>query len=115
MRWEYSAPITEKYGRLVNLDIAPGFTAEAPVVATDPEGTITGQNYPDSLVHPDKHGFEPRVGVGVATDFRLVDADSRGIRSVFQHVDLSEHRDSDGAAIAAVEELERVRTARPIR
>ena len=28
IRWEYGAPITELYGRLVNLDIAPGFTAE---------------------------------------------------------------------------------------
>ncbi len=25
MRWEYSAPITELYGRLVNLDVDPGF------------------------------------------------------------------------------------------
>ncbi len=63
MRWEYSAPIVEKYGRLVNLDLAPGFTSEAPVVAAHPEGAITGQNYPDSLIHPDKGGFEPRVGV----------------------------------------------------
>ena len=34
VRWEYSAPITELYGRLVNLDIAPGFAAVAPVVAS---------------------------------------------------------------------------------
>ena len=33
MRWEYGAPITELYGRLVNLDITPGFAAVAPVVA----------------------------------------------------------------------------------
>ena len=26
VRWEYSTPITELYGRLVNLDIAPGFS-----------------------------------------------------------------------------------------
>ena len=31
-------PITELYGRLVNLDIAPGFAAVAPVVASDPVG-----------------------------------------------------------------------------
>ncbi len=62
MRWEYGSPITELYGRLVNLDIAPGFGAVAPVVATNPTGTITGQRYPDSLIHPDKHAFEPRVG-----------------------------------------------------
>jgi trimeric autotransporter adhesin len=50
MRWEYGAPITELYGRLVNLDIAPGFAAVAPVVG-------------NALVRPDKHEFEPRVGL----------------------------------------------------
>jgi hypothetical protein len=64
MRWEYGAPITELYGRLVNLDIAPGFAAEAPVVANSPLGALTGKKYPDSLILPDKRGFEPRVGIG---------------------------------------------------
>jgi len=63
IRWEYGSPITELYGRLVNLEIAPGFGAEAPVVAANPVGTLTGQRYPDSLVDPDKHGFEPRIGI----------------------------------------------------
>ena len=63
VRWEYGAPITELYNRLVNLDIALGFTAAAPLVATDPVGTLTGQAYPNSLVRPDKRGFEPRVGL----------------------------------------------------
>jgi outer membrane receptor protein involved in Fe transport len=63
VRWEYSEPITELYGRLVNLDIAPGFSAVAPVVASMPTGALTGQQYPDSLVRPDKHGVEPRVGI----------------------------------------------------
>jgi hypothetical protein len=63
VRWEYGSPITELYGRLVNLDLAPGFTAEAPVVANKPAGTITGQHYPDSLVRPDKHGFQPRIAL----------------------------------------------------
>ncbi|MBV8820133.1 MAG: TonB-dependent receptor, partial [Acidobacteriaceae bacterium] len=63
VRWEYGAPITELYGRLVNLDIAPGFTAAVPVVAGDPVGSLTGRRYPDSLVQPDKHAFEPRIGV----------------------------------------------------
>jgi len=63
MRWEYTSPITEKYGRLVNLDIAPGFTAIAPVVASDPKGSLTGQSYPDSLIRPYYHEFEPRVGI----------------------------------------------------
>jgi hypothetical protein len=50
LRWEYGGPISELYGRLVNLDIAPGFTAATPV---------TG----NSLLQPDKHAFEPRVGL----------------------------------------------------
>lgn len=63
VRWEYSAPITELYGRLVNLDIAPGFTAETPVLASDPVGATTGTTYPSSLVRPDKRMFEPRLGL----------------------------------------------------
>jgi hypothetical protein len=63
VRWEYSSPITELYGRLVNLDITPGYSAVAPVLGSDPIGPLTGQKYPDSLVRPDKHGFEPHVGI----------------------------------------------------
>ena len=77
VRWEYGAPITELYGRLVNLDIAPGFTAVAPVVASDPVGSLTGTKYPDSLVHPDKHGFEPRIGAA----WRPVSASSMVVRA----------------------------------
>ena len=62
LRWEYSAPITEVYGRLVNLDITPGFASEAPVLAYNPGGSLTGQRYPSSLLRPDKGGWEPRVG-----------------------------------------------------
>ena len=63
MRWEYGSPITELFGRLVNLDVVPGFAAEAPVVASNPTGALTGQRYPDSLIHPDKRAFEPRVAI----------------------------------------------------
>ena len=49
-RWEYGAPVTELYGRLVNLAVAPGFAAVTPVVG-------------NGAVRPDKRGFEPRVGV----------------------------------------------------
>jgi trimeric autotransporter adhesin len=62
-RWEYATPITELYGRLVNLDVAQGYSAVAPVLASHPTGSLTGMSYPDSLVHPDKHLFEPRIGV----------------------------------------------------
>jgi hypothetical protein len=63
VRWEYGSPITELYGRLVNLDVVPGFAAEAPVLASSPIGALTSQRYPDSLIHPDKRGFEPRIAI----------------------------------------------------
>jgi hypothetical protein len=62
VRWEYGSPATEKYGRLVNLDVTPGFAAIAPVVASSPTGPLTGDTYPASLLQPDKGGFEPRIG-----------------------------------------------------
>lgn len=62
-RWEYGAPITELKQRLVNLDVASEFTAIAPVLASDPVGTLTGQHYPRSLMRPDRNGVEPRIGV----------------------------------------------------
>src|SRR4029450_11015760 len=54
VRWEYEAPITERYGRLVNLHIAPDFTSATPVVAGSPH---------NSLVQPDKGGVQPRVAL----------------------------------------------------
>ncbi|HEY6490853.1 MAG: TonB-dependent receptor [Terracidiphilus sp.] len=63
VRWDYGAPMTELFGRLVNLDIAAGFSAAAPVTANSPTGLITGTKYPDSLVQPDRHGVEPRIGI----------------------------------------------------
>ena len=63
IRWEYGAPITEQYGRLVNLDIASGFSAVAPVLGNNPSGPLTGESYPNSLLRPDRRGIEPRVGI----------------------------------------------------
>jgi trimeric autotransporter adhesin len=63
VRWEYGAPITELKNRLVNLDVARGFSAVTPVLATDPSGALTGQRYPNSLVRPDRTGIEPRLGL----------------------------------------------------
>ncbi len=63
LRWEYESPFTELYGRLVNLDLAPGFAAASPVVASDPVGSLTGTRYPASLLKPDMRGFQPRIGI----------------------------------------------------
>ena len=62
MRWEYGAPITELYGRLVNLDVAQDLPRCAGL-ASDPVGPMTGMHYPTSLVRPDRLGIEPRVGI----------------------------------------------------
>jgi hypothetical protein len=62
VRWEYESPVTERYGRLVNLDIASDFQALAPVLASEPNGLITGEKYFSSLINPDKRGVQPRVG-----------------------------------------------------
>ena len=63
VRWEYGAPITELFGRLVNLDIASGFSAVRPVLGSNPTGILTGEKYPNSLIRPDRRGIEPRVAL----------------------------------------------------
>ena len=63
VRWDYSAPISELYGRLVNLDVAKGFTAVAPVVGSSPVGSLTGNHLPSSLIQPEKKMIEPRIGI----------------------------------------------------
>jgi hypothetical protein len=47
-RWEYETPVSEKYSRLVNLNVGSNFAANDPVVG-------------NGLVHSDKVGFMPRV------------------------------------------------------
>jgi hypothetical protein len=63
LRWEYEAPVTEAKARLVNLDAAPGFTAVAPVLASDPVGAVTNRSFSTSLVRPDRMGFQPRLAI----------------------------------------------------
>ena len=58
-RWDYSAPITELFGRLVNLDVANGFTPVAPVLASNPVGLVSGQHFPSSLIRPEKKMIQP--------------------------------------------------------
>ncbi len=62
-RWDYSAPITELFGRLVNLDVSNGFTAVAPVLASNPVGPVSGQHFPSSLIRPEKKMIQPRLSV----------------------------------------------------
>ena len=61
VRWDYESPLAERDGRLVNLDLASDFTAAAPVTATDSVGSVSGRQYPVSLLHPDLRGIQPRL------------------------------------------------------
>ncbi len=63
MRWEYESPLSERYDRLVNLEIGPGFKSISPVVASDPAGSLTGETFPSSLMHADWAGLQPRLAV----------------------------------------------------
>jgi hypothetical protein len=62
-RWEYESPLSERFDRLVNLDVAPGFSSISPVLATSPTGAISGQSYPASLIRPDWGGLQPRLAI----------------------------------------------------
>jgi hypothetical protein len=61
LRWDYQTPINELYNRIVNLDIAPGFGAVTPVLPGQ-TGSLTGLSYSNTLMHPQKHNFSPRIG-----------------------------------------------------
>ena len=49
MRWDYSSPISERYGRLVNMAVTPGFGTAMPAVG-------------GRLMNPDWNNISPRIG-----------------------------------------------------
>lgn len=61
LRYECLSPITEKYNRMANLDIAPDFTGAA-VVIPGGSGPYSGR-FPRGLEDPDRNNFAPRLGV----------------------------------------------------
>jgi trimeric autotransporter adhesin len=61
LRYEYYSPLSEKYGHIANLDIAPGFTAVAPVLP-GAIGQYSGA-FPSSLIAPDRNNWAPRGGL----------------------------------------------------
>ena len=63
VRWEYESPLSERYDRLVNLDVSPGFSAISPVLASRPTGSISGETFPSSLMKPDWGGVQPRLAL----------------------------------------------------
>jgi hypothetical protein len=93
LRYEYNGPYTETSGQLVNLDIAPGFGAVAPVQAGQ-TGPFNGQ-YPASLVHPDRNNFAPRIGIAYRWNDKTVIRGGYGVnynlgqyRSIVQNLAL---------------------------
>lgn len=61
LRYEYYSPLSEKYGHMVNLDIAPGFTDVAPVLPGE-VGPYSGM-FPSGLIEPDRDDWAPRGGL----------------------------------------------------
>lgn len=61
LRYEYFSPLYEKYGRMANLDIAPGYSAAVPVTPGT-SGPYSG-GFPFGLIDPDFNNFSPRVGL----------------------------------------------------
>lgn len=70
LRYEYNGPYKEESGRLVNLDITPGFTAVAPVQAGE-AGPYSGFAN-SSIVKPDRNNFAPRIGIAWRTKEKMV-------------------------------------------
>ncbi|HEU0123801.1 MAG TPA: TonB-dependent receptor [Bryobacteraceae bacterium] len=61
MRYEFFGPMTERYGRIANLDIASNFTGVG-VVTPGVAGPYSGV-FPDALINADKNNFSPRLGL----------------------------------------------------
>ena len=91
LRWDYAAPITELYNRLVNLDIASGYTAIAPVLPGQ-TGKLSGHIV--SLVADQSRQTRCCAAhrVRVAAFPETFHGGSRGIRHLLQHLDLRRNR-----------------------
>jgi hypothetical protein len=61
LRYELLWPFTETHGEMVNLDVAPDFSAAVPVVSGG-MGPFTG-SFPRGLIQTDTNNLAPRLGV----------------------------------------------------
>jgi hypothetical protein len=61
LRYELLWPFTETHGEMVNLDVAPDFSAAVPVVS-GAIGPFTG-SFPRGLIQTDTNNLAPRLGV----------------------------------------------------
>ena len=105
MRWEYESPISERLDRLVNLDVAPDFTAAGQVAASAATGAVTGAEYPQSLVRADKRGFQPRLAHRLAAGTGIVAGRPCRLRHLSQHEHISVDCQPAGAAASAVDDI----------
>jgi hypothetical protein len=60
VRYELMWPFFERSGQMVNLDVAPGFSAAAPVISGE-TGPYSG-SFPKALLNTDANNIAPRVG-----------------------------------------------------
>jgi len=67
LRWEFFAPLQEKYNEIANLDIAPSFANVAPVAPSVP-GPYSG-TFPAGLINPDYRDVSPRLGLAWKVPF----------------------------------------------
>jgi hypothetical protein len=70
LRWDFQAPVTELYDRLVSLEVGQDWTTTAPVCGAAPPSTAAGTctsagqaGLPVALVRPDYREFQPRIGL----------------------------------------------------
>jgi hypothetical protein len=94
LRWEYESPFTERLGRLVNLDLAPGFAAARPVAG-------------NGLLRPDVRGFQPRIGIAWRPVAGIVAGRARWLWHLSELVGLSGVDAVARAATAAVDDGQR--------
>ena len=108
IRWEYGAPVTELKGRLVNLDVGPGFTAEQAVLGSSPVGRADRTELSDVAGPPGQDRSCAECGDCVAANLGVVVADPVRLSDQPRHIGVSGVGDGDGAAGAAVDEFERL-------
>lgn len=61
LRYDFFPPLREKFSRIANLDIAPGFTGAA-VVTPGQSGPYSGL-FPEALIDADRNNLSPRIGL----------------------------------------------------
>ena len=113
LRWDYGAPMTELYGRLVNLDVAPGFTAVAPVLgqrsrsARSPAITIPARSFARTSAASSPASASPGVPSPLPPSWCAPATASIDDTSVYQTLGAAA-----GPAGAALEEPERAEQRR---